>query len=255
MKLSKLIITALAACMLTLPLKAADLGDLFAACDAAAPFEISTSLDLATQAVQQDANNFECQWRLCRAQIDTGEMAQDAGQEDDAEAAYAIALATSKNLVEQWPNTSMAHYYRSLALGRRAMFAGGKEKVKLSQDIEKHALKALQLDPNNARAHGLIGRYYREMAHLSWVMRTLAETLFGELPEGGDDLSLSHLRTATELKPDWIFAWVELGETCEVMEKDAEAKAAFTKALSLSSADHRDPSLLMQAKARLKDLN
>ncbi len=255
MTLTKMTKSLLASCLLALTVQAADYANLISTCDEAAAFECERSLKFAEMAHQLEPDNFESQWRLCRSQIDAGEMAQDADEEDKAEAAYALALASTEAMVLAFPEESVAHYYRALALGRRAIFAGGDEKVKLSQEIEKHALKAIELDPENARAHGLIGRYYREMAHLSWIKRTLAETLFGELPEGGDDLSLNHLKKATELKSDWIFAWVELGETHEVMGEELAAKKALETALSLGSADHRDPLLLEQARDRLADLD
>jgi tetratricopeptide (TPR) repeat protein len=256
MNFAKTTQSLLLACLLAATAQAQDpFTSTLQACDEAASFECARSLELAEQAVEMETDSFESNWRLCRSQIDAGEMEQDAGHEDVAEEAYALALASTQKLVQTFPGQSMAHYYRALALGRRAMFAGGKEKVQLSNELEKHALKALELDPLNARAHGLIGRYYREMAHLSWVMRTLAETLFGDLPEGGDELSLKHLKKATELKSDWIFAWVELAETHEVMNHEAAAKSALKHALSLKSADHRDPILLAQAKEMMDDLN
>ncbi len=233
-------------------LSAATVDDLCASADdACMKGDMAAALDYAERAVQDTPDSWDAQWRLVRSLVDQGEIAQDAGDEDAAEQWYNRALESSKSLVEAHPGYSMSHYYRALALGRRAMFAGGKEKVQLSQEIEKQALAALELDEENGSAHGLIGRYYREMAHLSWVMRKLAETLFGDLPDGGDQLSYDHLKRATELRPDWVFAWVELGETCEVMDRKDEAKACYQKALDLPASDHRDGIYQATAKERL----
>jgi tetratricopeptide (TPR) repeat protein len=231
-----------------LPLRAADNAALLKDCDAAcAKFDLNRSQSLAAQALAAKPGDFESMWRLVRAQVDLGEDSQDKGQDAQAESWFNKALASSKDLVAKHPQQSMAHYYRALALGRRALFAGSKEAVQLSQEVEREALQALKLDPKNGRAHGLIGRYYREMAHLSWVKRKLAETLFGKLPEGGDAKALQHLKQATQLEPNWVFAWYELGETHEVMGQTAEARKAFQKAASLPKADHRDDRLKADA--------
>lgn len=230
---------------------AADAAALIKSCDeACARYDLARSQDLAAQALKAAPGSFEAQWRLVRGQVDLGEDAQDREQEDQAEAWFAKALQSSKELVARHPGQSQAHYYRALALARRALFAGGKEKVQLAQEIEREGLKAIELNPDNGRAHGLIGRYYREMAHLSWVMRKLAETLYGDLPAGGDEKALAHLKKAAALEPGWVFAWVELGETYEVMGREAEARSAFQKAAGLPKADHRDDRLKAEAQRR-----
>ncbi|MDP2361173.1 MAG: hypothetical protein Q8O14_10525 [bacterium] len=232
--------------------QATDAAALIARCDdACARYDLEQSQALAVQALAAAPSAYDGMWRLVRAQVDLGEQAQDAGRDEEAEAWFTKALAQSKELAARHPGQSMAHYYRALALGRRALFAGSREAVQLSQDVEKAALRALELDPGNSRAHGLIGRYYREMAHLSWVKRKLAETLFGKLPEGGDELALAHLRQAVALEPGWVFAWFELGETLSVMGRPAEAREAFTKAVQLPKTDHRDDRLKAEARRRL----
>jgi len=251
MTLRRLVPTALVGLVLALAVRAADPATLVAQCDeACARYDLARSQDLAAQAVKAAPGDFEAMWRLVRGQVDLGEDAQDKGQDAQAEQWFNKALATSQDLVARHPGRSGAHYYRALALGRRALFAGGKEKVQLAQQIEKSALKALELDPRNGRAHGLIGRYYREMAHLGWVQRKAAETLFGQLPKGGDEKALSHLRKATELEPGWIFAWFELAETLEVMGHGDEARKVYHKAAGMPRTDHRDPVLKAEAAKR-----
>lgn len=239
------------ALLLCLGAWAADSASLVKSCDEAyARFDLNRSHEAAVQALAAAPGNFEALWRVVRGQVDLGEEAQDNGKDGQAEAWFNKALATSRELVRLHPGQSNAHYYRALAVGRRALFAGGKEKVGLAQEIEREALKALEIDPRNGRAHGLIGRYYREMAHLGWVMRKAAETLYGDLPKGGDEKALSHLRKATELEPGWVFAWFELAETLEVMGHQEEARKVFHKAASLPRTDHRDPLLKAEAARR-----
>jgi len=231
------------------------LSGLWQGCDeACAVFDVGGAYEFAERAAQLDPEGLESLWRLVRSQVDRGETAQDEGREGEAEEWFGRALGSSRLLVERHPQSTRAHYYRALALGRRALFAGGREKVELSREIEREAARAIELDADNGRAHGLLGRYHREMAHLGWVMRTLAETLFGDLPEGGDELSYEHLKRAAELEPGWIFAWSELGETCEALGRDDEARQCYERALALPDGDHRDGRLKAEVRERLDDL-
>ncbi len=213
-----------------------------------AAWQMPASLAFAEQALAQDPEDCALWIRLVRAQVNVAEEAMDAGHEKEASEGFAVAQESSRRMVEACPGESMAHYYRALALGRRALFAGGREKVELSQEIEREGLKALELDPDNGMAHGLLGRYYREMANLSWLMRKIATTLFGELSEGGNDLALEHLQRAVELQPEWIFAHVELGETFALLEQNDEARREYARGLELPELDHRDH--LLKAVAR-----
>lgn len=229
--------------------------ELWQGCDEAyAVMDLPGAYEFAERAAQLDPEGLGSLWRLVRSQVDLGETAQDEDREGEAEEWFGRALGSSRMLSELYPESTRAHYYRALALGRRALFAGGREKVELSREIERHARQAIELDPDNGRAHGLLGRYYREMAHLSWVMRTLAETIYGELPEGGDDLSYEHLRRASELEPNWLFAWAELGETCEMLKKNDEARTCYRQVLALPVSDHRDELLKAEVRERLADL-
>ncbi len=215
---------------------------------------MQAQLELAELALQRNPEDCALQEARVRAQINLAEEAMDAGREDEAAQGFDAALQSSRELLKSCDERSMAHYYRALALGRRALFAGGREKVELSQGIEREALRALELDTDNARAHGLIGRYYREMANLSWFLRKVAETLYGELPEGGNELALEHLQRAVGLSPDWVFAHFELGETLEGLKRPAEAREHYRRAVALPATDHRDPLLQAQARERLEAL-
>jgi tetratricopeptide (TPR) repeat protein len=219
--------------------------------EACAAFELSGAHEFAERAVQLDPEGLGSLWRLVRSQVDRGEAAQDEGRDGEAEEWFGRALGSSQRLVELYPESSRARYYRALALGRRALFAGGREKVELSREIERQARQAIELDSTNARALGLLGRYYREMAQLGWVQRTLAETLFGELPEGGEVLSRELLETSVELAPDWLFAWYELGLTRQALGLEDESRECFRRVLELPALDHRDAQLKGAAREAL----
>ncbi|MCA9783930.1 MAG: hypothetical protein KDC10_11570 [Calditrichaeota bacterium] len=241
-------------CLATLCASAADRAALDRIDSLDASFRMMQCLKLTQEASGGSSVDFEILWRLVRAEVNVAEEAMDANDKATAEDQINQALTTSEQLVELYPGRSMAHYYRALALGRRALLAGGREKVELSQGIETHALKAIELNPENGRAHGLLGRYYREMAHLPWLLRKVAETLYGNLPEGGDELALNHLQRSSALMPDWVFARYELAETYQVMGLKDQAAAQFRSVLEMPETDHRDHLLKDEARKALKNL-
>lgn len=240
-------------CLLALSGQSADRAALERIDSLDAAFKVPQCLK-ATRDAGAGSADYEVLWRLVRAEVNLAEEAMDAGQQAQAEEGITKALATSEQLVKLYPGRSMAHYYRALALGRRALLAGGKEKVELSQGIERHCLKAIELDPNNGRAHGLLGRYYREMAHLPWLLRKVAVTLYGDLPEGGDELALKHLNKSAGLMPEWVYARFELAETYRVMGQKDKAAAQFRTVLGMRKTDHRDHLLKEEARKALEQL-
>ncbi len=245
--------TLMCLCLLVLSGQAADRAALERIDSLDAAFRVAQCLK-ATRDAGAGSADYEVLWRLVRAEVNVAEEAMDAGKTDQATEVIDQALATSEQLVKLYPGRSMAHYYRALALGRRALLAGGREKVELSQGIERHCLKAIELDPENGRAHGLLGRYYREVAHLPWLLRKVAVTLYGDLPAGGDELALKHLKKSVALQPRWVFARFELAETYRIMEQKDQAKTQFKSVLGMPDTDHRDRLLKAEARKLLAEM-
>ena len=95
---------------------------------------------------------------------------------------------------EPHPDNAVGHFWAAASAGNLALLKGGKEKVRLAQDLEKDARRAIDLDPNFSPPYVALGIYYRELAELSWVLRQFAKLLVGTIPPGSLEDSAHHAR-------------------------------------------------------------
>lgn len=170
---------------------------------------------------------------------------------DEAESFYGKATEYAEALRERFPERAESHFWLAAGYGNLALFKGGRDKVRLARDVEASAKKAIALDPGYAPAYVALGIYYRELAELSWVLRTFAKLLYGGLPKGTREDSEEVLRKAVELDAGDILARHELGLTLLSLDRKAEAAEQFRLLLTLPLAEAQDRVNQADARKRL----
>ena len=204
-----------------------------------AQFDNVGALKLFRKAAAADNKNFEAAYKIVGALVNVGEDFMDDGG-DKAKKRYEEATKIAEDLVKGWPDEALSHYYYALASGKLAQSRGGKEKVKLSRQIYNEARKSVRLDPSAYRPYLLLGVYHRNVATLSWFLKTFANSFFGGLPPGSLPESEQNLKKAIKLSPKNVRAHYELGLTYDEMKKSKEANAHFKKAMKFPATDHLD---------------
>lgn len=146
--------------------------------------------------------------------------------------AKAKTLASkAKNLDD---NHSFAHYTYALALARENENASSKTKISNAKEIQKECNKALSLNPNEAGAYHIMGRWHRTFAGFGKTKTALVNTFFGGKPEGGTYAdAVSNLKKAIKLEPWYMLHTYELAVTYHEMGKDDLAKDFLQKAMKL----------------------
>ncbi len=212
-------------------------------------FDLDTALSAYRAALAQSPNNYEATWKLARALADKATLSKDrAGQKRYSIEAEQLARAA----VALNPSDSKGHAYLAVAVGKIALYEGGKRKVGLAKEVRSEALRALRLNDKEDVAYHVIGLWNREMAELNWVLRKFAEFLYGELPEASLDDAIRDLRRATEILPAAVAHRVELGVTLADARKWSEANDALEKALALPKSRVTDEYYWEIAKRNLK---
>lgn len=74
----------------------------------------------------------------------------------------------------------------------------------MSQAFRHSALHCIRLNPDNYLAYNLLGRYYFEVASLSWIERTVAKSLLGFKLEATYAECEKELLKGFELRKDWL---------------------------------------------------
>lgn len=220
--------------------------------EAYAKFNNIEALEHYSKAVLNDSGNYEANWKLSRAYVDVGETFND----DDKRAEYyKKSEEFARKAIKIDPNGSDGHLYLSIALGRVALDAGAKKRIKMSKEIKKEADLAIKLNPDNDLAYHVLGRWNRKISNLNFIEKGFADLFLGGVPEGAsDEEAVKDFKKAIELNPNYINHYLELGITYEMMDKDKLAIEMFKKCLELPQSSARDEKHKEVAKEHLDDL-
>jgi tetratricopeptide (TPR) repeat protein len=167
------------------------------------------SLEAFLKAHQAEPNNSEVIWRIARAYVDMG----DKEKSTNKKSLYLKAEEYAQKGVKINPNSSYCHIYLAIAVGKIALFEGGKTKVRLSKEIKEEAMKAIEIDPKNDLAYHTLGRWHREVANLSPILKAFAKALYGGLPKASNEEAIECFKKAIEIRPTLIIHRLELAKT------------------------------------------
>jgi tetratricopeptide (TPR) repeat protein len=197
---------------------------------ALAKFDLDGAIHSYRIARQLQPDNFDASWRLARALLDKGTL---TGPRDQQKPLFVEAEQLTRQAVTLQPRHPKGHVFLAIAVGKLALFEGGKRKVELSKEVKAEAAAALVLEPNEDLAHHVLGVWHREMIGLNFVLRKFAEMFYGRLPPASWAESEEHLRRAATLAPDNLAHRVELGITLHAAGKRAAATTTFQEALKM----------------------
>jgi tetratricopeptide (TPR) repeat protein len=216
-------------------------------------FDNKGSLEEYLAALQLDSMNYEANWKASRAYTDVGENIE----EDDERAEYYLkGSQCAKRAVKIDSTGSKGHLYLSIALGRVALDAGAKERIKLSKDIKKEVDLAIKYDPNDDIAYHVLGRWNRKLSNLSWIESGFANMFLGGVPEdASEENAIAAFKKSIKLKPNHINHHLELGITYEMMDMEEEARKEFQTCLDLPNSNSDDAKYKKDAQERLEDLD
>lgn len=212
----------------------------------------SSSLKMLEDASARFPNETEILWRLANHMINEGDASK--GNDKLQETYYRRSVRYAESAVRADGRNPYAHALLAAAYGSYAMFAGGKEKVKLANKIRDELDIALRLDPRNQYAHTIYGTWHREVAEVSWVERQLANTFLGSLPEASLKESIDHLKNAIKEAPGVLRHHYELGLTYIASDQQELAAQSFRRALACRNTLKTDPERRTEMEEWLADL-
>jgi len=214
-------------------------------------FNNEGALEYYQKAYDLDSTNYDACWKLSRAFVDVGETLED----DPRAEHYNKGNLYGEKAVDLNPEGSKGHLRLSIAIGRVALDAGAKERVRLSKEVKKEVDLAIKLDPNDDIAYHVLGRWNRKLANLSWIERGFANMFLGGVPEdASEENAVTSFKKAIEINPGYINHHLELGMTYEMMDMEEEAGAEYQKCLNLPKSSSNDDKHKATAKEKLDDL-
>ncbi|HVM61156.1 MAG TPA: hypothetical protein VMV72_09850 [Verrucomicrobiae bacterium] len=202
-----------------------------AAGDAAlARFDLAAALNAYRAAHVKSPDNYEATWKLARALVDTSVLSKDPTQQKQCcvEAEQLARAAVKLN-----PDDSKGHAYLAVAVGKLALYEGGKRKVSLAGEVKKEAERAIRRNDKEDLGYHVLGVWNREMVELNWFLRKFAELIYGKFPSASLDDAIHDLERATQLAPKVVAHRVELGITFASARRWREANDSLQQALAM----------------------
>lgn len=166
--------------------------------------------------VSQACENFGKPERLMYRRVKaSNNLVIRASKEGDLEEKKKLAFKCvqhAKEALDLYPSSAECNKWYAIAIGGINDFVPTKEKIKNGSVFKDHVDKAIQLSPNDATLHHMLGRFCAQIAALSWVERKVASTLFAEVPQATNQDCFKHLKRAYELKKAWKENMVHLSK-------------------------------------------
>jgi len=198
--------------------------------EARAKFALDGARHTYRVAVNQQTNQYETAWQLCRALIDAGTLTKGRVAQ---KLLFVESEQLARHAVQINSTDSKGHLYLSISVGKLALFEGGKRKVELSKEVKTEAEQAIALDPAEDAAYHVLGIWNREVVELNFLLKKFAELLYGNFPQASLEAAQANLRRAVELAPTVVSHRVELGLTLLAAGKRVEGHALLEEALRM----------------------
>jgi tetratricopeptide (TPR) repeat protein len=164
------------------------------------------------------------------------------------------ALDYARRAVDLKPGDPVNVLSLAVCHGKLAVYSDTKTKIRYSRLVKEDAERALALDPNYAWAHHLLGRWHYEVADLGATSKFFVRLLYGGLPPASLAEGIRHLRRATELEPDELNHWLELGFAHAAAGEFDAARAEWARGLAMPSRGKHDEPAKQRARAALAAL-
>ena len=119
------------------------------------------------------------------------------------------AIDAAKGAVKADPANSQAHLALAIAYGRVALDESARRKVEMSRLVQQEAEAAARLDPGNDLAWHVLGRWNYELANFNPVLKALAQTIYGRLPDASNERAVECFQKGRRLfnRSAWRTIW------------------------------------------------
>lgn len=215
-------------------------------------YEEEQALELYHQVLQDDPNHYKALWRTSFLYSRIGNRMEN---EDEQEEYYNRGIDFAERALEVDSTDVQSNFVMSVAMGRKALISGARERVSASRDIKKYVDRALEYDSTHAGAWHVLGRWNFKIANLSWIERTAANTLFGGIPgDASNEKAAQNIEKAIELNDQYVLYYYDLATVYEEMGRDQEAIETCQRALELSNLTPDDEQVKEDCRELIDDL-
>ena len=191
---------------------------------------------------------------LVRISREYRHLMSDATQPEQKLGLGSTAVDYAKRAAALEPNDPEAQLAVAISYGKLEPFEGNREKFEATRIIKKAADKAIKLDPSSDLGWHVLGRWHLALAECSAFQRTMAQMLYGKLPDSTYEEAAQCFQKAIELNPNRLMHYIELGRVYAHMGRTDDARSLITRGLAMRETEKDDPETKRQGKELLATL-
>lgn len=205
------------------------------------------------KAVQLDPRSYVALWKAAREAVDAGEFET---KEAVRTALYVKATDYARRAVVVNPGDAEGHFHLARAVGRTAMAANPREKVKYALEVRDEALKSLRLQPRHPGALHVMGVWNAEVMRLNGFSRAVAKTFLGGQVLGSASWpeAIRYMEQSVAIEPNRLVHQLDLARVYRDAGRKNDARAAYEAALRAPLQDANDDVYRKSADDELKKL-
>lgn len=192
--------------------------------------------------------NTEILCLIAKQYADLATKAHDAGNSTKEKYYTDCALGYAVRACATNPRSPLAHALLAYCYSRSAKLEGPSEKMRYARFVKSEAEKAVALDPRQDIALHVLGAWHYSVSRLNPVLKEIAQTLYGSLPQASLQASADYLQRAVRAKPESMMHQAALAMTYAAMNQKEKARQALAAAEALPPKDAGDRLLLAEAR-------
>ncbi len=168
---------------------------------------------------------------------------------------FETSLSFAKIACNNYPKSDEANVSMSIAMGRIALTKSGKDKIELVKGIKEYADNAIKINPNNAIAWHVLGKWNYEISNLNFIEKTAVKLIFGALPAASFQKSINAFEKAKKLSIGFMQNYLELAKAYKKTGQSKLAINNLNELIKLTPVSENDRIVLSEAKSILETIS
>ncbi len=162
---------------------------------------------------------------------------------------YESAYSFAQKAILTDSNNADAYYAMAMASGKMTEIeTENKKVVAFVRDIKVYADKALNLNPNHAKANYTLGKWHLEMLNLSGFKKLAVKAFYGGLPTATIEKAIEFLEKCKAIDQYFVLNYLDLAKAYKQDNKPAKAIDVLNKLIKLPNRTYDDVSLKAEGK-------
>lgn len=219
-----------------------------------AKFDLQNAYEYYQNAYDIKPKDYNVLLKITRVCNDLCEYYYELRDKESSEKNVNLAVSNAEKFHSLFPDSAKVYTFLAWSYGNKALFEGGKGKIKLAHKIKDNAELAIQMDSTDYLSYIILSIYNRQIASLGWFERLFANTFFGDVPEGSFEESERLMLKALKLKPGIIIALFHLSLIYKEMNETEKEIKVLKQIIELPEQDFRDKFAKRKVQKRLEEL-